>query len=122
MELGTAGLDADLRSALPRPVTQTHEVGNAVRTMDVDSGPLTNIEYKSFTTAMRRKFGTGHIVLTLAMTLGIRSLQFAAMKYKDFCATQRQDGSSIFILQVTRLKQDKGNRTLSRQPPYAGST
>jgi integrase len=129
INLGIAGLDADLCSALPYLVTQTHEIGNAVRTMDVNIGPLTDIEYESVTTAMRREFAAGRVgrsdytLMTLALTLGVRPSQIAAMKCKDFSETYRQDGSRIFILQVTRLKQGKGirPRTLFRPRELSGS-
>jgi integrase len=128
MNLGIAGLDADLCSALPRLVTQTHEIGNAVRTMDVNTGPLTDIEYESLIMVMRREFAAGRLdrgdytLMALALTLGTRPSQLAAMKCKDFSGTYRQDGSSIFILQVTRLKQGKGirPRTLFRPRELSG--
>lgn len=116
MELGIPGLDQDLRDALPLLRTERHEIGNAVRTMATDSGPLTDLEYEAVITAMRREFANGRLslgnytLMTLALTLGARPQQLATMKCKDFTETQRQEGDSVFILQVTRLKQGKGIR------------
>lgn len=116
MELGIPGLDQDLRDALPRLSTERHEIGKAVRTMATDSGPLTDLEYEAITSAIRREFANGRLslgnytLMTLAPTLGARPQQLATMKCKDFIETPRQEGGSVFILQVTRLKQGKGIR------------
>lgn len=116
MGLGIPGLERDLQDALPRLATERHEIGNAVRTMDADHGPLTDLEFESVVTAMRRDFSSGRIglhdytLMTLALTLDARPLQLATMKCKDFTETPRQQGGSVFILQVTRLKQGKGIR------------
>lgn len=113
---GAYGLTSDLRKMLPKLATETHEIGAAVRTMDPDSGPLTDLEYEAVISAMRKGFATGafslaeYTLLVLALTLAARPLQLAMIKTKDFSETKRQDGSSIFILQVTRLKQGKGIR------------
>ena len=113
---GAPGLTMDLRQKLPKLLTETHEVGAAVRTMDPEEGPLTDIEYESVIAAIRHGFATGtfslsdYALLVLAIALGARPLQLAMMKVKDFSDTQREDGSSVFILQVTRLKQGKGIR------------
>ena len=116
MDTGSYGLSADLCEALPKLNTEHHEVGAAVRTMDPEKGPLTDIEYESVIAEVRRSFAKGDLnladytLLVLAFVFGARPLQFAMLKVKDFSETQRTDGSSIFILQVTRLKQGKGIR------------
>lgn len=116
MGLGIPGLERDLQNALPRLATERHEIGNAVRTMDADRGPLTDLEFEAVVTAMRSEFATGRIglgdytLMTLALTLGARPQQLATMKCKDFTVTPRRQGGDVFILQVTRLKQGKGIR------------
>lgn len=116
VDLGIPGLERDLQDALPRLSTERHEIGNAIRTMDADRGPLTDLEFEAVVTAMRREFAGGRIslddytLMTLALTLGARPQQLATMKCKDFTETPRQQGGSVFILQVTRLKQGKGIR------------
>lgn len=127
-DLDIGGLEGDLRNALPRLPTERHEVGRAVRTMDAETGPLTDLEYESVTMAMRREFAVGRLgvsdytIMTLALTLGSRPLQLAVLKCKDFSETRRQDGSSIFILQITRLKQGKGIRPRTLFRPRELST
>lgn len=116
VELGVGGLGQDLLAALPDLQTKTHEVGAAVRTMDPLTGPLTDIEYEAVLTAVRNGFASrdlsaaDYTLLMLAITLGARPLQLAMLKCCDLSVTGRRDGSSIFILQVTRLKQGKGIR------------
>jgi integrase len=113
---GAYGLTGDLQQMLPKIATETHEVGAAVRTMDPDTGPLTDLEYDGVVAAMRRGFATGefeladYTLMVLALTLAARPLQLAAIKVKDFTESKRQDGTAFFILQVTRLKQGKGIR------------
>lgn len=120
---GAQGLADDLRTALPKLGAEHHVVGRAVRTMDPETGPLTDVEYEAVVTAMRQGFASrafdlaDYALMVLALALGARPLQLAALKVKDFSHTRRHDGSPVFILQVTRLKQGKGirARTLFRQ-------
>lgn len=113
---GAYGLSPELRRALPTLETETHEVGAAVRTMDPEKGPLTDLEYEGVITSIRQKFAKGTIpeadytLLLLAITLAARPLQLAMLKACDFSESKRDDGSVISILQVTRLKQGQGIR------------
>ena len=59
-----------------------------------------------------------YTLMVLALTLGARPLQLASIKVKDMTESKRQDGTSVFILQVTRLKQGHGVRPRPR--PRAG--
>jgi len=45
--------------------------------------------------------------MVLAIALGPRPAQLALLKVKDLSITQCDDGSKVYILQVTRLKQGK---------------
>lgn len=113
---GVAGLSRDLLLLLPGLETANHDIGSAVRTMDPSTGPLTDIEYEAVVAAVRYAFASGGMPLSdyalviLAITLGARSLQLAMIKVKDLSLTQRADGSYVFILQITRLKQGKNIR------------
>lgn len=113
---GAYGLTADLRKMLPNLVTEHHEVGGAVRTMDPETGPLTDIEYEGVTSEILKKYADGvlsdaeYTLIVLAISLAARPMQLAMLKTKDFSRTTRADGSSVFILQVTRLKQGSGIR------------
>lgn len=116
LDLGIGGLGEDLLNRLQDLETKRHEIGAAVRTMDPEAGPLTDIEYESLLSAIRKAFTEGRLatsnytLLMLAITLGARPLQLAMLKCSDFTVTARQDHSQIFILQVTRIKQGKGIR------------
>jgi integrase len=113
---GVAGLSRDLLLLLPGLETTNHVVGSAVRTMDPAAGPLTDIEYEAVVAAVRHAYASGsmplmdYALVILAITLGARALQLAMIKVKDLSVTQRADGSQVFILQVTRLKQGKNIR------------
>lgn len=113
---GVAGLSRDLLLLLPELETTNHDIGSAVRTMDPATGPLTDIEYEAVVAAVRHAYASGSMPLSdyalviLAITLGARSLQLAMIKVKDLSVTQRADGSQVFILQITRLKQGKNIR------------
>jgi integrase len=113
---GVTGLSRDLLLLLPSLETTNHDIGAAVRTMDPNCGPLTDIEYEAVVAAVRHAFATGGISLSdyalviLAITLGARALQLAMIKVKDLSITQRADEGQVFILQVTRLKQGKNIR------------
>lgn len=115
-ESGAYGLSDELRKFLPKMETESHVVGAAVRTMDPNTGPLTDMEYESVVSAIRQAYATGSLnladytLLVLALSLAARPLQLAMLKTKDFSELKRSDGSSVFILQVTRLKQGTGVR------------
>lgn len=115
---GAYGLTADLKNLLPHLITEHHIIGNPVRTMDPNTGPLTDIEYEGVTSEIQKQYAAGllgesdYTLLILAISLAARPLQLAMLKTKDISLTTREDGSRIFILQVTRLKQ--GNRTRPR--------
>lgn len=113
---GAPGLSRDLVLLLPSFETKSHEVGVAVLTMNPESGPLTDLEYESVVAALRQAFASGNISLSdyalvvLAIALGCRAMQLAMMKVKDLSITERADGSKVYVLQVTRLKQGKNIR------------
>lgn len=113
---GVGGLSRDLLLFLPGLETVCHETGAAVRTMDPRKGPLTDVEYESVVAAVHQSFASGtmsladYTLMILGITLGARAMQLAMIKTKDLSITQRADGSKIYILQVTRLKQGKNIR------------
>lgn len=113
---GIGGLSHDLLLLLPIFTTKHHEIGTAVRTMDPTSGPLTDIEYESVVAALRQAYASGEMSVTdysmmvLGISLGCRAMQLAMLKIKDLNITQRSDGSKVYLLQVTRLKQGKNIR------------
>ncbi|NEX60093.1 site-specific integrase [Noviherbaspirillum galbum] len=113
---GIGGLSHDLLLLLPTLETKHHEIGAAVLTMDPTSGPLTDIEYESVIAALRQAYASGEMsvsdyaMMALGISLGCRSMQLAMMKVKDLSIGRRSDGSRIYLLQVTRLKQGRNIR------------
>ncbi len=84
--------------------------------MDPERGPLTDLEYESVLAGLRQAFASGdmpiydYALVVLAIALGCRAMQLAMMKVKDLSITERADGSKVYVLQVTRLKQGKNIR------------
>lgn len=124
---GCYGLSDDLRKLLPTLKTETHIVGAAVRTMDPNTGPLTDLEYEGVIAFIRQAYASGkmahgdYTLLVLAIILAARPMQLAVMKIKDFSVTERADGTRIYILQVSRIKQGQGirHRAIFRQRELA---
>lgn len=124
LEVGFAGVDDDLRRALPTIETDRHDIGAAVRTMDPHKGPLTNVEYDAIVAALHAAFADGRLPLAsyalalLGIVLGARPLQLGLLKVKDLLVGS-QGVEKVYILKVARLKQGKGirPRTFFRDRP-----
>jgi integrase len=91
------------------------EKGKAVRTMDPDIGPFSDIEVEAIRAAINDSYVNGNIskrdfLLTwLFLLLGQRVRQYALLKVKDIYRAQRADGSFDYILNIPRIKQQTQN-------------
>ena len=91
------------------------EKGTAVRTMDPDIGPFSDIEVEAIRAAINDSYVNGNIskrdfLLTwLFLLLGQRVRQYALLKVKDIYRVQKADGSVDYILNVPRIKQQAQN-------------
>ncbi len=114
-ELGYLGIETDAISFFKQIRLKGNRKGDAVRTMDPEKGPYTEIELHSIQAAINDAFGTGritireYILIWLFMALGARNIQVAALKLKDFNVQHASDGSSSYLLNVPRAKQ-RANR------------
>ena len=110
-ELGYLGIETDAISFFKQIRLKGTRKGDAVRTMDPEKGPYTEIELHSIQAAINDAFGTGritireYILIWLFMALGARNIQVAALKLKDFNVQHASDGSSSYLLNVPRAKQ-----------------
>ncbi|SNR39766.1 site-specific integrase [Puniceibacterium sediminis] len=91
--------------------------GEAVSTMDPETGPFTDLELQSISLRLNAEFAAGNIttedylLVILTMIFGVRPKQLASLKIQDLSAFHADDGSPLYILNVPRAKQ---RSTLSR--------
>lgn len=84
--------------------------GEAVLTMDPKKGPLTLIEFEGLINGLGEAYGDGRIttrgylLVWLFSALGMRPIQYAALKVKDFKKILK-DGEPTYLLSIPRAKQ-----------------
>jgi len=109
--LGYPGLDDDLMSTLRQLRLKGNPKGNAVRTMDPNGGPFTDIELQTIQASLDHAYEHGqvgvqdYLIAWLFIMLGPRPVQLAALKLGDIVAERKPDGSVEYILRVPRAKQ-----------------
>lgn len=112
-ELGLPGVTEDAVKLLNQLRIPGMEKGVAVSTMDPRSGPYTDIEFQAIQSAADYAYAEGKISLSnyvmamLFMALGMRPVQYAALKVEDFWVSESSDGTNIYILRIPRAKQKK---------------
>ncbi len=130
IKTGAGGVSEELKALLPTMLTERHKIGEAVRTLDPGLGPLTDVEYEAMLAGLRDGYAAGeitHLNYTLAIltiSLGMRPLQVASLKVGDFQISENIDGTKIYTLRISRLKQRKScrARTLFRTRLLAPET
>lgn len=91
------------------------EKGKAVRTMDPNIGPFSDVEVEAIRGALNDSYVNRNIskrdfLLTwLFLLLGQRARQYALLKVKDIYRTEKADGSYDYILRIPRIKQQAQN-------------
>ena len=109
--LGYPGVTNDAVTLLQQLRIPGNRVGEAVLTHDPEYGPFTDIELQSIQTALDKSYALGGVELEyyllayLFMLLGQRSVQYAALKVRDFGVTYAQDGTPMYTLRIPRAKQ-----------------
>ncbi len=109
--LGYPGIQPEVPALLNQLRLKGNFKGEAVLTMDPETGPFTEIELHGIYGALHDAYSQGriqtrHYVLTLLyMALGPRNIQLAALKIKDLTALKARDGSTSYLLNVPRAKQ-----------------
>lgn len=87
------------------------EKGKAVRTMDPETGPFTDIELEAIRDAVNRRYSIGgilksdYLLIWLLLLLGQRVRQYALLKVKDVVRVKKADGSFEYIISIPRIKQ-----------------
>ena len=110
-ELGYPGVSKGAVDYLNSVRLRGNEKGAAVRTMDPVSGPLTVMETEALLDALSdafrdRKISTQDYLLAwLVIAIGMRPVQYAAMKVCDLKVLQTQGGDETFMLSIPRAKQ-----------------
>jgi integrase len=121
--LGYPGVDQSAVRYLSGVKLKGYEKGVAVRTMDPITGPLTVMETGSLLSALVEAFAKrdvdiqGYLLGWLFIALGMRPVQFAAMKVCDLKVLRATDGEDTFLLSIPRAKQQgvTQHRDLSRE-------
>lgn len=100
-----------------------NEKGVAIRTMDPHKGPLTVMEtaalLDALSSALRDKkvSAADYLLAWLVVALGMRPIQYAALKVCDFKVIRPKNGEETFVLAIPRAKQRwiVDMRSLSRE-------
>ncbi len=110
-QLGIHGVTADATKLLNQLKIPGMEKGVAVTTMHSMHGPFTDIEFQAIQSATDSAYIDGHIPLSsyvmamLFMALGMRPIQYAALKVQDVRLSEAIDGSKVYSLRIPRAKQ-----------------
>lgn len=109
--LGYPGVDAPVVDLLSDFRIRANLSGEAVRTLDPERGPFSDIEIETIHSSINEAYATGgisldeYVLVWLFSALGARSIQYAALKIKDFIALREKDGRPLYLLRVPRAKQ-----------------
>lgn len=112
-ELGIPGVTTEVAKLLNQLRIPGMEKGVAVSTMDTKHGPYTDIEFEAIQSAVDIAYAEGaislsnYVMATLFMALGMRPVQYAALKVDDVRVSEASDGSIIYSLRIPRAKQKK---------------
>lgn len=110
-KLGYSGIDEEVIRLLNGMRIKGNPKGDAVRTMDPVKGPFTENELLSIHEALCNRYKSGAIgnrefaLVWLFMALGLRPVQYAMLKIKDFAVFNANDGSLRYMINMPRAKQ-----------------
>jgi integrase len=109
--LGYPGVDRTAINYRDAVRLRGNRKGEAVLTLDPIMGPLTDLELESTLTALTEAFGAGvvdlgdYLITLLLILLGVRPVQLASMKLRDYRVVESLRGQSAHLLDVPRVKQ-----------------
>lgn len=110
-DMGLPGITPEACSLIGELKLKGNRKGVATLTMDPVSGPLTQIELNSLQVSLNQAFSRGAISLSefvlcwLVMALGMRPIQYAALKVRDFFVAQEGQSIQTYVLRMPRAKQ-----------------
>lgn len=123
-QLGLPGVSSDVVRLLEQLKLQGNSKGEAVRTMDPNLGPFTDIERDAIGAALHDAYATSRIsqdkylLAWLFVLLGQRPVQYAALKVSDVTSERLKDGTCRYWVNIPRAKQQQTlSRTEFRQRP-----
>lgn len=108
--LGYSGIDDDVVALLKQVRLKGNHKGEAVVTMDPEAGPFSDLELEAVHHGINETYAEGRITLDefvlvwLYSAIGARSVQYAALKIKDFVSYREKDGTSGYILRMPSAK------------------
>ncbi len=109
--LGLKAIDSQALRFLSEIKLKGTVKGEAVRTMDPETGPYTDLELQAIYSSLHNFFGEGRIgledylLVTMAIVFGVRPVQLAALKITDFFVIRSGDGMPTYSLNMPRAKQ-----------------
>lgn len=109
--LGYTGVTDDAVRFLDSVRKKGNDKGVAVRTMDPFAGPLTSMETEALLDALAKSFGDKKISVQeylgawLTIALGMRPIQYAALKVGDLIVNTSNGGEKTYLLSIPRAKQ-----------------
>lgn len=111
IQLGFPGVEPSAVDWLNNTQLKGNIKGEAIRTLNPESGSFSDIEYQGLITALNNQFAKGgidledYILVWLFLALGSRAVQFAALKIQDFRKVEVPGGACTYLLQIPRAKQ-----------------
>jgi integrase len=119
--LGAVGVDVDAADMLCTWRIKGNVKGDAVKRLDLEQGPLSNIELQGLLekTVLAYETGILHItetsLLMLAAASARRPIQLSFLKVKDLYDRPGKDGTQHFIVNLPRAKQGVRFRSRFRE-------
>lgn len=108
--LGYPGVHDDVPKLFNQITLKGNSKGDAVRIMDPEKGPFSDLELQAIHSALNDSFAIGDVsiedfvLVSLFTALGARGIQIAALKCKDLLIGRADDGSPNYILSVPSAK------------------
>ncbi|MFY0729646.1 site-specific integrase [Pseudomonas sp. NFX15] len=119
--LGNAGVDHDVVDMLVDWRIKGNIKGDAVKRLDLDKGPLSNIELQGLLEKTVLAYEAGIVSITetaltmLAAASARRPIQLSSLKIRDLYDRVGKDGSSHYIVNLPRAKQGEMFRSSFRE-------
>lgn len=113
--LGLPGVTDAASLLLHQMTLKGNEKGAATATMDPIRGPLTSMELEALQSKLNEEYASGAVEISdfvlcwLVMVLGMRPVQYAALKVKDLVLLHGQDSVPTYSLRMPRAKGRSSN-------------
>lgn len=114
-DLGLRSIDHEVINLFSDIRIKGNNKGDAVRTMDPEKGPFSEIEIQSISANINGAFAEGRIsieeflLVMLTIAFGVRPKQLASLKIKDLSVFRAENGAPVYTLNMPRAKQRRSN-------------